>query len=62
LAVLSRFTLNRDESGYKLKITEKQWKIAETIYILSKWSFLICSDRIQQLSEFNFQRKIAEIS
>jgi hypothetical protein len=29
---------------------------------LSKWSILTRSGRVQQLSEHNFQRKIAEIS
>jgi hypothetical protein len=48
-------------SWLKNKIIEIK---AETIYTdpLSKWSFLTCSGRVQQLSENNFQRKIAEIS
>ena len=40
-------------------------KIAETIYTgtpLSKKSFFTCSDCVLQISEFLFNRKIAEIS
>ena len=46
------------------KITENQWKIAETIYIPSfqNGPFLTCSDCVQQLSAISFQRKIDEIS
>jgi hypothetical protein len=32
------------------------------LHHLSKWSFLTCSEHVQQLSENNFQKKIAEIS
>jgi hypothetical protein len=37
--------------------------LAEMIYtLLSKWSFLTCSDHVQQVTENNFPRKIEESS
>ena len=52
----------RDDSGER----KKNWKSMENrwnhLRTLSKLSFLTYSDRVQQLSENKFQRKIAEIS
>jgi hypothetical protein len=44
---------------YNWKSMENSWN---HLHPLSKWSFFTCFDRVQQLSENNFQRKIAEIS
>jgi hypothetical protein len=54
--------IRESRNSLENKITENQLKTAEIICpMLSYGPLMICSDRVLQLSEFCFQRKIAEI-